>query len=332
MYLLHANLGFSSNDRPRIHLTGDFADFLDDRSDLLDAGRCHMNADLKHFRKNYDTSMREMFAAVSDFYAQYWGDFFHFALFDDDRQSWEDALERTHEAYIEDIRLSNAHKVIELACGRGGFCDYLAHHTQGQVLGVDISPTQLARARRFTRGNLRFRQQDIMHVEELGETFDAVVFMDAACYLPDKAKALAKIRCIMNPGSRLLLIDWCKQEGLHRTQEELVLHPFMQYCAVPGLETMASYKRHLTRAGFQILRMEDRTDRVRQNWERGYEQAVRGIRDLSLRDIARFARKGLRTGRRGLQLVKEQFPTAIYIKVGFDTGFLRYAYFLAEAM
>ena len=66
------------------------------------------------------------------------------------------------------------------------------------------------------------------------------------------------------------------------------------------------------------------------NWDYGYEQAVQGIRKISLRDIAGFARVGLRVGRRGLQLMKEQFPAAIYIKVGFDAGFLRYAYFLAE--
>ena len=48
-----------------------------------------MGTDLKHFKEHYDTSMQEMFAAVSDFYAQYWGDFFHFALFENEQESWE---------------------------------------------------------------------------------------------------------------------------------------------------------------------------------------------------------------------------------------------------
>ncbi len=289
-----------------------------------------MGTDLKYFKEHYDTSMQEMFAAVSDFYAQYWGDFFHFALFENEQESWEEAFRRTHDGYIEDINLAGARKVIELACGRGGFSDFLARHTQGQVLGIDISRTQLARAKRFERDNLHFQQHDIMHIDELDETFDAVVYMDAACYLPDKAKALTRIHKIMNPGARLLLVDWCKQDGLHRIQEELVLHPFLRYWAVPGLETMTSYKKHLTQAGFTIGRMEDRTSRVKRNWEFGYQQALQGIRQIGPRDIARFAKVGLRAGRRGLQLIKEQFPAAIYIKVGFDTGFLRYAYFLAE--
>ncbi len=289
-----------------------------------------MDRESSYATDHYVTTMQEMFAAVGDMYARHWGEFFHFALFENGEQSWEEAIQKTHQRYMEDIRLASAQKVIELACGRGGFSNILAQNTQGDVLGVDIAPAQLARARRYRRRNLRFKQYDIMHIDELGETFDAVVFMDAACYLPDKAKAVSKISRIMNPGARFLLIEWCKREGLNRFQEELVLQPFMNYWAVPGLETMSSYEKHFTRAGLTILKMEDLTPCIRRNWDHGYEQAVRGIQRLSFRDMAGFVRKGLRVGRRGLQLMKEQFPAAIYIKVGFDAGFLRYVCFLVE--
>jgi cyclopropane fatty-acyl-phospholipid synthase-like methyltransferase len=283
-----------------------------------------------HFEQHYDTGMREMFAAVSDLYARYWGEFFHFTIFDNGEQSWEQAIQKTHQRYMDDIRLGSTRRVIELACGRGGFSNILAQNTQGDVLGVDIAAAQLAHARRYERPNLRFEQHDIMHIDELGETFDAVVLMDAACYLPDKAEAVSKISRIMRPGARFLLIEWCKREGLNRFQEELVLQPFMDYWAVPGLETMAAYKKYFIRAGLTNLKMEDLTPKVRRNWESGYDQAVRGIRDLSFRDIAGFAKTGLQAGRRGIRLIKEQFAAAIYIKAGFDTGFLRYACFLVE--
>ncbi len=104
----------------------------------------------------------------------------------------------------------------------------------------------------------------------------------------------------------------------------------MKYWAVPGLETMASYERYFNREGLTILKMEDLTPKVKRNWESGYAHALRGIRELSFRDVAGLTLTGLRVGRRGLRLIKEQFPAAIYIKVGFDTGFLRYAYFLVE--
>ncbi len=54
------------------------------------------------------------------------------------------------------------------------------------------------------------------------------------------------------------------------------------------------------------------------------------LRRITLRNAVHLARAGLRRGRRGIRLIKGQFPAAIYIRAGFDTGFLRYAYFLAE--
>jgi hypothetical protein len=48
----------------------------------------------------YDTSMQQMFAAVSDLYARYWGDCFHFAIFENETESWEEALARTRQGYI----------------------------------------------------------------------------------------------------------------------------------------------------------------------------------------------------------------------------------------
>ncbi len=118
--------------------------------------------------------------------------------------------------------------MLELACGRGGFAEFLAARTGGDVLGIDISRAQLSRATRRRRPNLRFRRHDVMHVEELGERFDAVAFLDAECYLPDKRAALAGIARVMDPGARLLILAWCKREGLRGLQEELVLHPFMR--------------------------------------------------------------------------------------------------------
>ena len=47
-------------------------------------------------------------------------------------------------------------------------------------------------------------------------------------------------------------------------------------------------------------------------------------------DLPKFIWKRMKLGSEGLRLIKEQFPAAIYIKVGYDIGFLRYVYFLVE--
>ncbi|HVP12814.1 MAG TPA: methyltransferase domain-containing protein [Phycisphaerae bacterium] len=282
--------------------------------------------------QSYDVSMQKMFAAVSDLYARYWGDFFHFAIFDHPGQTWEDALAKTHDSYMHDLCVADAKSILELACGRGGFSNLMAQNTPGDVLGIDISESQLSHARRHQRPNLRFKQHDIMNVDDLGMTFDAVCFLDAACYLPDKHLAVRKIRKVMRPGARFLLVEWCRHEDTNAAQQALVLAPFMKYWGVPYLETRARYEQFLDDSGFQLLDVQDLNDRVAPNWELGYQNALKAVAELSIGDLPGFIWKGMTLGSEGIRLIKEQFPAAVYIKVGFDSGCLRYVFFLAEAV
>lgn len=288
-----------------------------------------MNGEFDWFRDHHVENMERMFAAVSDLYADYWNDFFHFALFEGE-ESWDEAFERTHRRYASALRAGPGDRVLELACGRGGFAAWLADASGADVLGIDISRSQLRHARRHKRANLAFRHHDVMALDALGERFDAIVFMDADCYLPDKKAAVGKVAAAMNPGARFLLIAWCKADGLNGLQEELVLHPFMRYWGVPGLETPSGYRRHLAAAGLKLLEEEDLNAKCRRNWDFGYDQAIAGVRDFTLAKAARYLWKGLPLGRDGVRLVKEQFHAALYIKAAFDAGFLRYTLFLAE--
>ena len=274
--------------------------------------------------------MTKMFAAVSELYASYWGDFFHFAIFEDGSQSYEEALKKTHDKYMAELKIADARRVLDLACGRGGFADLMAQNTKGRVLGVDISKSQLSHAKRFKRENLEFKIHDVAKADELDGKFDAVSFMDAALYLPDKAAAIRKISSVMDKGARLLLIEWCKKPGLSNVQEELVLHPFMRYWAAPNLETHRNYERFIEDAGLRILDSTDLNDKIAANWNRGYANALKAVEELSLSDAAKMVWKGLRLGKEGIRLIKEQFPAALYIKAGFDIGFLRYVHILAQ--
>lgn len=289
-----------------------------------------MKDELTWFRDHYADNMERMFAAVSDLYAEYWNDFFHFAIFESDSEDFDTAFERTHRGYAEALRIAQAANILELACGRGGFAAFLAANTEGTVLGIDISQSQLSHTARYKRPNLRFRRHDIMKVQELDERFDAIVLMDADCYLPDKRLAVAHITRVMNPGSRFLLIAWCKQDGLSSLQAELVLHPFMRYWGVPSLETPRAYRDHFRAAGLRLIEEKDLNEKVRRNWDFGYQRAIAGVAEISIARMAKLVWKGLPLGSEGIRLIKEQFHAALYIKAGFDAGFLRYTYFLLQ--
>jgi tocopherol O-methyltransferase len=287
-------------------------------------------AALDEFRERYVETVERMFAAVSDLYAQYWNDFFHFAVFERGDESWDEAFEATHRRYMRALRISEAENAVDLACGRGGFANVLAQNTRGRVLGIDLSRSQLKHCARFKRPNLHFRHHDIMKVDAVGEMFDAVSLLDADCYLPDKRFAMERIAAIVRPGGRFLLLSWCRAEGLNRIQKSLVLHPFMRYWGIPSLETARRYRSYFARSRLRVVEEVDLTASVQRNWEFGYEQALKAVQQLSPKEAGRLLWKGVRLGPDGVRLLTEQFPAALYIKAAFDCGFLRYWYFLLE--
>ena len=282
-------------------------------------------------RPGYREVMQAGFDALSDLYYEYWGEFFHLALFEpgSDEADLAEAYERTHQRYFELIGGGRADRVLELACGGGAFAAWMADHTAGQVLGVDLSKGQLRRARQWLAGgrrpNLSFEQRDIMELDGLGGEFDAAVCLDAACYLPDRAAALKMISRRLRPGARLLIVDWCRAERTTALQRELVLDPLCRMWAVNELESTNGYRRKLEAAGLQVVEIQDLSDWVGPNWERAYRAALRALTEpLRTGHVVALATSTARHGPEVIRAAKDQFMVALLAKAAADSGVLRY--------
>jgi sterol 24-C-methyltransferase len=289
-------------------------------------------------RRHYRENMLLGFDALVDLYYAYWGEFFHLALFEpgDDPADLTAAYRRTHERYLEAIGGPAAARILDLACGGGALSAWLADHTNAEVVGVDLSGRQLTHARRWLAGgrrpNLRFVQHDVMHLGELAEPpFDAALCLDAACYLPDRQAALRGIATRLQPGGRLLLVDWCRVERPAALQRELILEPLCRYWAIADLATATSYRRSFAAAGLRIDRLDDLSDRVVPNWERGYQAALRALAEpVRLGELLRLAAGTVKYGAVAIQAAKDQFQVALLARAAADSGLLRYVSVLAE--
>lgn len=275
--------------------------------------------------------MQAGFDALSDLYYEYWGEFFHLALFEpgSDPADLAPAYERTHERYFELIGGARASRILELACGGGAFAAWMADHTDGHVLGVDLSTGQLDRARRrFAHGkrpHLLFEQCDIMELDGLGGGFDAAVCLDAACYLPDRGAALMAIARRLRRGGRLLVVDWCQAERTTALQRELLLDPLCRMWAIQGLESPRGYRRKLEAAGFEAIEIQDLSDRVGPNWERGYRAALQAVSEpVRPGRVVALAISVVRHGPEVVRAAKDQFRVALLAKAAADCGALRY--------
>lgn len=289
-------------------------------------------------REGYRTNIPFVFAATAGLYYDQSGEFFHLAVFEegDDPEDFAGALARTHERYFHALGGTEAGRILELETGGGAFAAWMAERMAGEVLGIDLSPVQLARGRkRYADGrheNLRFIEHDIMLVDSLDEApFDAAVCLDAACYLPDKSAALRAIATRLRTGGKFLLADWCRAEEPTALQSELILEPFYRYWGIPEMETVSGYRTAFSAAGFRLLELEDLSPRVAPNWERGYRAALAALADgFTPSRLVSMAAIAIQLGPRAVRFLKDQFYAAVFAKVAAEAGLLRYGLFLAE--
>lgn len=124
-------------------------------------------------RDNYLTNIPFVFAATADFYYARWGEFFHLAIFEEgddpaDREGAFGAPTSAISARSRAPRLAASASWLVVAAAA-----WMARRAPDEVVGVDISPVQLRRARQRLEGgqhpNLRFREHDVMKIAELEE-------------------------------------------------------------------------------------------------------------------------------------------------------------------
>ena len=282
-------------------------------------------------RRDSLKTMQAGFDALAPLYYEFWGEYFHLAIFEPgaDVADLPCAYERTHQRYFELLGGEAATDILEVACGGGAFAAWMADHTGGRVLGIDLSRGQLTHARRWLDGgrrpNLRFEQRDVMELDDLPSDFDAAVCLDAACYFPDRSGALRAVSRRLRPDGRLLVVDWCRAEKTTSLQDELLLDPLCKLWAIAELETAATYRRKLEAAGFEVVVLEDLSDHVQPNWERGYQAALRALAEpLRVDQLLSLARSVVRRGPRVVRAAKEQLSVALLARAAADAGCLRY--------
>ena len=311
-------------------------------SPLLPGSRHPRLSSEKERRAHYAANVAYVFDATAEVYYTYWGEFFHFAIFEpsETEHDFDRALERTHYGYLDLIAGRGAARILEIGCGGGAFAEWMADRASGQVLGIDLSETQLRRARaraarRAARGsaqNLEFRGLDVMRLDTLTEgPFDAAVCLDAACYFPDRAGALAAVASRLRSGARLLWVDWCRSSQVTGLQDELILEPFYRSWGIPVLESVSAYEAAFGAAGFRVMTADDLSERAAPNWDRAYRAANAALAHVpEPAQLARMVAGALRYGSTGARLLKEQYYAALLSKAAANSGILRYVQFVAE--
>ena len=119
-----------------------------------------------------------------------------------------------HDRMIDALAIEPGSRVLDVACGTGGVA-LRAARGGANVVGIDISADQLAKARRAADAEglvIRFDEGDCEELPYLDGEFDRVASAFGAIFADDHERAARELARVSRPGGRLALTAWPKDE------------------------------------------------------------------------------------------------------------------------
>jgi len=161
---------------------------------------------------------------------------------------------------IDALDVGPAEVVADVACGPGASALQAAGRTGCQVVGVDLSPACIERARKSALAagvdrQARFVVGDAERLPLADASVDGVLCECALCTFPDKAAAAAEVARVLRPGGKLALSDMTAE----RDRLPHALRSLDGWIAcVNDARPLAEIASLLTDAGLEVIASERR--------------------------------------------------------------------------
>jgi arsenite methyltransferase len=152
-------------------------------------------------------------------------------------------------------------QVLDIAAGRGASALHLASTRGCEVLGVDLSVSNVeaatvAAVERGLTSRVRFLHGDAERLPVDDGAVDAVICECAFCTFPDKAVAAAEFRRVLRPGGLVGISDVVRRGPLPDDLQDLLAWVACVADALP----VDGYVAYLAAAGIAVDHVEDHDD------------------------------------------------------------------------
>jgi len=153
--------------------------------------------------------------------------------------------------------------VLDLGCGAGLDCFLAARRVgpSGRVIGVDMTPEMLSKARESAReggyANVEFRLGEIEHLPVADASVDVAISNCAINLSPDKPQVFREAYRVLRPGGRLAISDVVARAEL---PEAIRSDWAMITGCVAGAERIDRVEKMIREAGFQDIHVVPRDE------------------------------------------------------------------------
>lgn len=234
-------------------------------------------------------AIREHYDLFAWIYSTFWGDHIHHGLF---LRGNEQPAEAQINLLDHCARLSGVRqglRVLDVGCGHGGTCVYLARRYACHTRGITLSPKQALRAKKNAQHAgvevlTRFLVGDVETLVFPENVVDLVWTMESSEHFRDKSEYFRRAALALRPGGRLLLTAWTG--SMHNPRVSAVANAFL----CPSLQSADAYQRQIERAGLRIRGHEEITGQVIRTWEICLERSrkLRALLRLFPRQVRDF--------------------------------------------
>jgi SAM-dependent methyltransferase len=158
--------------------------------------------------------------------------------------------------------LTEGETVLDLGSGAGFDCFLAAGRvgSTGKVIGVDMTPEMLERARENARKdnieNVEFRQGDIEHLPDEDGCVDVIISNCVINLAPDKGRVFSEAFRVLKPGGRLMVSDIVLTKPL----PDFVKNSVAAYIGcIAGAALKEDYLEAMRQAGFENVTVQGET-------------------------------------------------------------------------
>jgi len=223
-------------------------------------------------------------------------------------------------------------RVLDVGCGIGGSARILARDYGFEVLGISISPGQIARAQALTPSglNCRFAVMDALALELANGSFDAVWSVEAGPHMPDKQRYADELLRVLRPGGLLAVADWNRRDPAKKPLnwlERRVMHQLLVQWAHPEFASIPGFRRNLEQSPQGRSALAAGVPLVVQTADWSRETLPSWID--SILEGARRPLAVLGLGPQALLLGLRETPTLLLMHWGFATGMMQFGVFRA---
>lgn len=208
-----------------------------------------------HYGAHYGTFASDLFAEIRE---EAFGT-------DIGQNGWLTADEQ--DLFVGWLGLSETDHLLDLACGTGGPTLRIAQQTGCSVTGIDLHSEGVANATKSAK-NFGLGARAAFHEGNAAErlsfddaSFDVIICIDAINHLPNRLKVFQEWHRVLKPGGWLLFTDPIVLTG-PVTNEEIAIRASIGFFLFVPLDLDEAL---LNEAGFDVERVEDRTQNMAEN-------------------------------------------------------------------